>query len=221
MNTRNSGPKYILFDFDGVIADSLDVGLTLNKEVCATITKERWLDAFEGNVRDWDRNTASWHSPDCKHTIIDWFAAYIPLMRRHVEIFPGIGAVLKELSEKYTFIIISSCPTEPIKEFLQKNNIDQYFVEVLGSDIHKSKVEKIKMVFSKHKAEARDCIFVTDTLGDMREAREMNVDCIGTSWGYHEPERLLKGNPFRIVDSPNDLIEAVSDYFKQRNQQAI
>ncbi len=215
--------KYILFDFDGVIADSLHVGLSLNLKTCATMTKERYLDAFEGNVHDWDKNTESWHSPDCKHTITQggWFDVYIPLMRKHVTIFPEVASVLKKLAEKYTFIIISSSPTEPIQEFLWKNGIDSYFTEVLGSDIHKSKVEKIKMVFKKHKVTHKDCIFVTDTLGDMREAREMNVDCIGTSWGYHEPERLLKGKPFRIVDTPNDLIIAVSDYFDKRNQQAI
>lgn len=211
--------KYILFDFDGVIADSFHVAWSLNQRICATITKDRYMEVLEGNVNDWDKNTKGWHKPDCKHTITDWFAEYVPLMRKQVKIVPEMDAVLKELGHKYHFIIVSSSPTEPIQEFLEKNGVAEYFTEILGNDIHTSKVEKIKMVFSKYRVKSEDCVFVTDTLGDMREAREMNVDSIGTSWGYHEGERLSKGKPFRIVHRPEDLVAAVSDYFGERNQQ--
>ncbi|MDD5068583.1 MAG: HAD hydrolase-like protein [Candidatus Pacebacteria bacterium] len=211
--------KYILFDFDGVIADSSEVSWDLNKKICATITRERWLEVFDGNVHDWDKNTAHWHSPDCKHEIFDWFAEYAPLMQQRVVIFPRVSGVVKKLAEKYTLFIISSSPTYLIEEFMQKNAIREYFADLLGNDVHTSKVEKIRMVFEKYKILPEQCVFVTDTVGDMREAREMDVDSIGASWGYHEHARLTKGNPYRIVHEPEALISAVSDYFAERNQQ--
>ena len=69
------------------------------------------------------------------------------------------------------------------------------------------------MTFEKHHTNAAQCVFVTDTLGDMREAQEHSVGTIGCSWGVHPRATLEKGMPFRIVDSPLELLDAVGDYF--------
>ena len=87
----------------------------------------------------------------------------------------------------------------------------------MGNDVHKSKVEKIRMVFEEYNIGPNDCVFITDTLGDIYEASRKNVGSIGITWGFHEPERLLRGKPFRLVEESNDLLTTVSDYFK-RNQ---
>lgn len=60
---------------------------------------------------------------------------------------------------------------------------------------------------------AADCVFITDTLGDMREAEEHGMEAIGCSWGFHPHTTLEKGLPFRIVDMPTELPDAVANYF--------
>lgn len=57
-------------------------------------------------------------------------------------------------------------------------------------------------------------IFITDTLGDMREAEKCNVKCIAITGGYHEEETLRKGNPILITDSGKEIIRAVASYFE-------
>ena len=74
-------------------------------------------------------------------------------------------------------------------------------------------LEKIKMVFAEHGTDASRCVFITDTLGDIREAEKMGVGALAVTWGFHEPERLAKGSPFRLVDTPELLPEAIADYF--------
>ena len=62
----------------------------------------------------------------------------------------------------------------------------------MGGDIHRSKVAKIQMILKKHGIKPAEAIFITDTLGDMREAIKCGVLSIGVTWGFHEKERLQK-----------------------------
>jgi phosphoglycolate phosphatase len=75
----------------------------------------------------------------------------------------------------------------------------------MGNDVHKSKIEKIKMVFAKYNIGPENCVFVIDTLGDIKEATETGVKSLAVSWGFHNRETLLLGNPYKIIDRPEDL----------------
>ena len=68
------------------------------------------------------------------------------------------------------------------------------------------------MVFDEYKIGYKDCIFVTDTLGDIKEAIKCNVQSIAVTWGFQPKERLLKGNPYAIVETPEELFAAISDW---------
>lgn len=212
MNTTNK--RFVLFDFDGVIADSFALCFKINKMVCPDITESDYKKRFEGNINDWDR-VANGHTKNCRHDI-DFFSEYIPKMKEQVGVVNGMVRVVKELSEKYVLIIISSTITNPIKEFMEKYKLSSYFIEILGNDIHASKIEKIKIVLSKYNFKPTDSIFVTDTLGDMKEATHAGIGTIAVTWGFHEQGTLLKGNPFRVIEKPKDLPAAVSDYFNRQ-----
>ncbi len=207
------GRKYVLFDFDGVIADSYAVGFETAKKLCPYFTEKDFHSVFEGNA--WERHAALMsreHGPECNHDL-DWFSIFTPAFEEKATLFEGIREVIGKLSHEYILIIVSSTLTSPIQGFLEKHHIGRYFSEVMGADVHTSKHEKIHMVFEKYKTRATECIFITDTLGDMREARAAGVGAIGISWGFHSRETLEKGEPFRIVDNPAGIVSAVFDYF--------
>lgn len=204
--------KFILFDFDGVITDSFRPAFEIQKMICPHLTEDIYRKRFEGNINDWEE-PINVHTEACRHDI-DFFAEYIPRMKNEVQIVHGMKDVLIELEKNYIMVVISSTITSPIQEFLKEHNLANHFTQIMGNDVHKSKIEKIKMVFKKYGAEAKDCVFITDTLGDMREAEKMNVGVIGITWGFQTSETLLKGKPFRLVKKPNDLLTTVSDYFK-------
>ena len=208
----------VLFDFDGVIADSFTTALHVAQMMCVHITEDSYLKSFEENVHDWWEREIEQakHGPECKHDI-DWFGEFVPLFEKQVIPFAGMESVIHELSKKYLLIVISSTITSPIQGFLEKYHLGRYFSEILGSDIHTKKTEKIQIVFDKYAVSAKDCVFITDSLGDMREATEKNVDAIGVTWGWHNREVLERGKPFRIVDTPKDITLAIDDYFAQNH----
>ena len=204
---------FILFDFDGVITDSFQTAFEVQKMICPHITEDIYRKLFEGNINDsW--SSVGIHTNECRHDI-DFFAEYIPRMKNEAQIVPGMRDVIMELEKNYTLIVISSTISSPIREFLEEHDLASHFTQIMGNDIHKSKVEKIKMVFEKYGIEAKDCVFITDTLGDMKEAAQMEVGAIGTMWGFHKTEALLRGNPFCLVDEPAKLPVAISNYFKK------
>lgn len=206
--------KLVLFDFDGVIADSFAVAFSVAQRLCARFSEVSYRETFAHNVHDWHEKeiTNTVHGPECNHDM-DWFSEYVPLFEEKVRLFAGIAPIVEQLSKEYTLIVISSTITSPIQGFLEKNHLGRYFSDVMGADLHTKKTEKIKMVFEKYDTSADRCVFVTDSLGDLNEASEMSVGSIGTTWGWHSRETLLRGNPFRIVDTPAEITPAISDYF--------
>lgn len=134
-------------------------------------------------------------------------------MKKDVDIFPGMKDIIFELEKKYKLIVISSTLSFPIEEFLASHDLRSHFDWVMGNDVHKSKVEKIKMVFNKYNIGAEDCIFITDTLGDMSEAEEVKIPSIGVTWGFCTNETLQTGKAISLVNTPDELKSSIDLHF--------
>jgi len=204
--------KFVLFDFDGVIADTWNVAFETARTVFPSFDEPSYRRMFEGNVYEAHDEMVS-KNERVRATDAEWFDIYVPKFEAQARLFPGMREVIETLSHAYVLIIVSSTITSPIQGFLEKNHIGRYFSEVMGSDVHTSKHEKINMVFQKYDAAASKCIFVTDTLGDMREAALAGMGAVGVLWGFHDRETLAKGKPFRVVEHPDNIPSAISDYF--------
>ena len=211
----DSAPKkFVLFDFDGVIADSFALGYDVARIVHheANLTPDDYREWFEGNVYESIKKKVPGGPRDEAY-----FAEFAPRAKNEVGLIEGVVDVVAKLHESYTLIIISSTISHSIQDFLDRHTLGHYFSDVMGSDVHRSKVEKIRMVFEKYDTAADQCVFITDTLGDMREAKEHGIGAIGVPWGWHTHATLEKGIPFRIVDTPAELPDAVDDYFARSN----
>lgn len=203
--------KCVFFDFDGVIVDSFFAAYGTARKVCQYETEERYRSYFEGNINDARLPHDERDHTQCSHDL-DWWENYVPLFER-AHPFPGIIRALHDLSAHYRMAIISSNISSPVMSFLKKHDAAQYFEDVFGNDVHPSKVEKMHMLFERYELAPEHCLFVTDTLGDIREATAAGVGAIGVSWGFHEHQRLENGNPFKIIDHPHELPGAVEEYF--------
>lgn len=200
--------KIVLFDFDGVLVDSFELSYQAAREAGAPVTRERQRKLFEGNLFEslkGLKNLSADHEEQ-------YYKTYTP---RLFETAPmeGIAEVLEELGEVYQLVLVSSTISSPIQGYLGMHGLARHFDWVMGGDVHKSKTVKIQMVLKEYKAKSGDCVFITDTLGDMREAAKCEVRSIGVTWGFHEKERLQKGDFFALVDRMEDLPPAVHSFF--------
>jgi len=203
--------NFLLFDFDGVIADSFALAFKVSKMISPRLTEEEFGQRFEGNISDWQ--TPASPDPETYRPEVNFFVEYFSRMQKEVELVPGMAGVIKKLQKKYTLVVVSSTITSPITMFLEKAGLANHFDKILGNDVHRSKVEKIKIIFERYGIGADNCVFITDTLGDMREAAETGIGSIGVAWGFNKSETLAKGKPFRILKTPSEMVGAVADYF--------
>ncbi|HYE59766.1 MAG TPA: hypothetical protein VEA18_01115 [Candidatus Kapabacteria bacterium] len=128
---------------------------------------------------------------------------------------PGIADAFTSIAKTYNQVIISSGLSASIAGYLCQHSLDHTVSHVLGADVAPSKADKVRMVFRDFHTGPCDCVFVTDTLGDVREVAALGVQVIAVTWGFHGRERLLLGQPYAIIDHPDELPETISTFFRR------
>lgn len=194
----------IIFDFDGVLVDSFGAAFETVREhqPDREISADEYRACFEGNA---------YEVADAKNFCFvfrDFFDHYLPrlLACKPAE---GIEDAIRTLATAHTLAIISSTDSSVLQKWLEANHLLSYFTDILGADVSRSKVEKFSMLFKKYKIEGKDCLFVTDTLGDLREAEASGVPSIAVTYGWHSEERLQKGKFIAMVGRPSEIVEVI------------
>lgn len=196
----------LIFDYDGVIADSLAFFMPKVIAACKkngsekVNTKNDFLQLFDGNL--YERLIESGISKEKLPNMLKDFQAGFKELST-IKLFNGIKEMLEKLSKKNKLFIITSNLTNIIEESLKLKNLN-YFEEVIGADKEISKVKKIETI----KAKFKNCniFYIGDTKGDIIEGKQSNVKTIAVTWGWHSKDRLEEENPDFIVDSPNELV---------------
>lgn len=193
--------KIILFDFDGVIVDSFAFCYKIMSSH-KPLTLEEYRARFEGNINDAINRT------DQDKKLFNFFGQYTAKLMK-CKPNQAVVSVIKELARDHTCIIISSTISEAIKSYLLAYDLDDLFADVLGNDVEQSKTKKIEGVLRRYNILPAEIIFITDTLGDIREAKKCHVESIAVTWGFHSAETLQKGNPLYIVDNARNILDII------------
>lgn len=207
MNEKNK--KLVMFDFDGVLINTIDLSFDLHKKHNPEFTREKFDSFVEGNFIDGIQEAVK------KGHIIpsDWGERYGEFVMK-LTINDILHDAVLHLASKYTLAVVSSTLNSFIENYLKKENLFECFSDLCGADVHRSKVYKINSLLSKYSIRPENTVFITDTLGDIKEARECGVKSVAVLWGQHGRASLEKGNPHKIIDDPRDLIPSIEDVLK-------
>jgi len=208
MNEENR--KLVMFDFDGVLVNTIDWSFDLHKQYNPNFSREKFDSLTLGNFLDGMDKAVK----EDNHIVpSDWGEKYGENLL-NISIEDILRNSMIKLSGRYILAIVSSSSNQYIKDFINKEKISDCFSDIAGADVHKSKVIKIKSLLDKYFINPKNAVFITDTLGDVKEANECGVASIGVLWGQHGRDTISKGNPAVIIDNPQDLLEAVEDVLK-------
>jgi phosphoglycolate phosphatase len=200
--------KLFLFDFDGVLVDSLSlyeksVNVCLERIGKRPIgTREEFLNLFEENFF----SAVAKRGVDVGEFMAASKAVTPTLDYSVVEPVANLIPILSELKNRHALIIISSNSIYAIRLMLEKYGFSPYFDDVLGADFAFSKVEKILYARGHFGTNGGHTLYVCDTAGDIREAREAGVKTVAVTWGWHPRERLERAKPDSIIEKPEDLL---------------
>lgn len=197
-----------LFDFDGVLADSISLyeGMvrTCLERLGHFFLRERadFLDLFEENFYE----SIGKRGVDVER-FNEEIGKILPSVDfRRITAVPGMAAVLAALRERDArCVVISSSSSRAIEAVLEREGWNGSFEAVLGADFLLEKIAKIRHAVARWRRDGEPVFFIGDTAGDIREARAAGVRTVAVTWGWHSEERLRAAGPDRIVRSPGEL----------------
>jgi len=112
-----------------------------------------------------------------------------------------------KLQTKNILAVISSSDSQDIRLITEHLHLSGYFEDVLGSDAHLSKKEKIIHALGKYGTTRGRTYYIGDTTGDIKEAKTAGIKTVGVTWGWHTREKLAAANPDYLMDTPEELLD--------------
>jgi len=197
--------KLIIFDFDGVIANTEEIAYKIHTIKNKNLTWKHFQEYSMGNFWDGYEKAVE----EGKHIPADDFPGSYRKGLDSLTVHDVLHDSILSLATDYKLVIISSTRSPYINDFLKKEGLLKCFSDILGADIHKNKSFKIQKVLKEYGLKSSEAVFITDTLGDIKEANECGVKSIAVTWGLHDRLILEKGEPFKIIDDPKDLIKTI------------
>ena len=209
MNSKNK--KLVLFDFDGVLVNTLFSSFNELKKFNKDLTWKNFQDFSLGNFHDGMNESikdGSFVKP------ADWVDIYDKNVLKNLTINDIFNEIIKRISNYSHLAIVSSSYNSSIKNFLVREKIENYFEKILGADEESRKSVKIKNLLDEYKVNPEETFFITDSLGDILEGNECGINCIGVTWGIHNKDTLEKGRPKFIARDPRELLLHLENMLK-------
>jgi phosphoglycolate phosphatase len=197
----------VLFDFDGVIADSFGpTSAAMSRAMIAhgypeLAAPEVLLRLVESN---WFEGLRAAGVPLAVSDDLDDIVARAAAAGEF-QPYDDMPTVVTRVAALHDVVIVTSNRTDIVEAFFVRFGIEGV-AEVLGGDKGHSKVDKIAAALRHYRADRSSTWFVGDTAGDVVEGRAAGVATIAVTWGWHARERLEAVAPDRVVTTPDELL---------------
>ena len=207
--------KVIIFDFDGTLADTIDILLSITNRLSAefgfkSATKEEL--AQLSNLNSWQILQYSGISIFKFPLLIRRLKAELHSEVPHIQLFPGIKEVLLELKKRgFQLGIITSNSRENVLGALERNGLQDTFTFIYsGSTFGKHKV--INKWLRIENIHTEKVVYVGDEIRDIDAAKKTGIKVIAVGWGFNSPQALAAQNPNFLIERPQELIEIMNSW---------
>jgi phosphoglycolate phosphatase len=207
--------KVIIFDFDGTLADTVDILLSITNRLSAefgfkSATKEEL--AQLSNLNSWQILQYSGISIFKFPLLIRRLKAELHSEVPHIQLFPGIKEVLLDLKKRgFQLGIITSNSRENVLGTLEKNGLQDTFTFIYsGSTFGKHKV--INKWLRIENINPAKVVYVGDEVRDIDAAKKTGIKVIAVGWGFNSPQALAAQNPNFLIKRPQELIDIMNSW---------
>jgi phosphoglycolate phosphatase-like HAD superfamily hydrolase len=205
----------IIFDFDGVLADTLNDLIQFGQEACDELGVKhavRKEDLSNLEIMSFASFGRACEVPE--HLVDEFVQRCLKLFaakKSPPSIFNGLSTIIRSFAINNKLAIITTNSSQNVNAFLVQHGLDECIHAVYGVDIPGSKAQKISMAQNQFSADTkRESVFmIGDSLSDIRAAKEASVTSIAVTWGHQSLEYLLSGDPDYVVNFPHDLSEII------------
>jgi beta-phosphoglucomutase len=224
--------KAIIFDCDGVIADTEPLHLASFKEVLTeeglSLSDEEYFSQYLAlDDRGCFTKAFSSHgkalSKEKLLELINRKAHYIePVMQANLRLFPGIASFIECVSTKYPIAIASGARRQEIDLILRHGDLQTFFQVIVSTeDVANSKphpeaflkaLNSLKEI-TNNSIEAKECLVIEDSVHGVQAAHAAGMRCLAVTNSYAE-ELLYEADA--TVNSLLDLsLEKLESLFEK------
>lgn len=202
-------PKIVLFDFDGVLADTLTDMLRFAGEACAELgypclPTAGDLDALE--TMSFDHYGRQLGLPEKK--VKEFTQLCLERFNARAEppaIFPGMAEVLRELSGSYRIGIVTGNTAQAVRRFLEWHGLDGMVRVIVDVAQPGTRADKIARAAGEIGNGGEEVYFVGDAVSDVHAAAQASAKSIAVAWGHQSSRRLEAAGADYLVQEPTDL----------------
>lgn len=200
--------KLIFFDFDGTIADSLEVAVTVLQEIAPILnmpipTREQVMDWKTKGIVELMQLTGVSLLQIPK--IVKVARESFEKKTEFVPIIAGIAEVIHFFQKKgYEMHIISTNAEKNIRFILEKYQITAFSAihtpsALFGKDAVIRKISK-KLGFAP-----QNTYMIGDEVRDIEAAQKAGVQSVAVTWGFNHHKLLLAAKPNFLIEKVEDL----------------
>jgi len=207
---ESSGPpELFLFDFDGTVADTLDVSHRILNELAEEF-RFRPLPIGElETARDMETRQFIRHLGISNWRVPKIARRGLQLLRSRIETVDpvkGMPEVLAELHARgHRIGILTSNSEENVSAFLGRHDLPWFhFVKTSSKLFGKSR--KMKSILKTEGISAVRALYVGDETRDIEAAREIGLPVAAVTWGFISTAALSALSPEHLVDTPSELL---------------
>jgi phosphoglycolate phosphatase len=202
-------PELLLFDFDGTVADTLEVSHGILNDLAAEFgfrpLPSGELEAARAmGTRQFIRHLgiSNWRIPKLAKRGLQLLHERIGT----VNPIAGMPEVLAELHGRgHRIGILTSNSESNVEAFLSRHNLP-YFHFVRTSSKLFGKGREMRKILAKEKCPPAAALYVGDETRDIEAARETGLTMAAVTWGYNTAEALRASAPDHLVHSPPELL---------------
>jgi HAD superfamily hydrolase (TIGR01549 family) len=202
--------KAVVFDYDGVIADSFSVQYKVTNKMLRhfdkdEVTLEEFKKLFTLDWREFYRIRGV--GEELIKLEPELFKKEIDVLKEEIVVFDGIKDVVETLGKKYKLGIVSNNFEDFILSFLKRFEMHNIFSSIVGYMPYHVKPDPTQLILCMKnlKVEPHEVCLIGDMEEDIKMGRRAGVKkIIAVSYGYHHHSRLTGAD--MVAHSPAEIL---------------
>lgn len=210
--------KNILFDLDGTIIEPAEgiinsVIYALNKLGVKEANKEELKNFIGSPLIDSFANGYKLTATKANQAVSYYREFFSEKGIYQNTVYENITYLLDQLNNKgFCLFVATSKPTVYAKKIISHYKLDNYFKEVVGSNLdntRKDKTEIIEYVIRKFDLKRNETLMIGDTKYDIIGGKNNLIKTIGVLYGHGNIQELKDTNPDFTVKNCLELLEII------------
>lgn len=205
--------KYIVFDFDGTLADTIDLAINIFNKIAHEYNLKE--------IKEEDKLALSTQKPKDLLKIYDITKIKVVLLLLRIrkemglhlnelKIVNDIKEALQELKDAgFRLGILTSNSKNNVGAFLDNNGLSDLIDFIYSGKSLFGKDKVMKSMLDQERISKEDIIYVGDEIRDIEACKKVGIPVISVTWGLNKTDVLEALSPDQIANSPKELLGCV------------